>query len=59
MGKRGRELVLRDHTWKAVVGRFSHALSVIDGERASSPAADAPAEFLKNENAALGSGRRD
>lgn len=58
MGKRGRELVLRDHTWHAVAGRFTQALSIIEGERAGRPAARVSAESIKTEDEILESGRR-
>ena len=59
MGRRGREMVLRDHTWKAVAGRFVQALSAIECERADRTAALVPAESLKTEDVILASGRRN
>ena len=57
MGMRGRELVLRDHTWQAAAGRFAQALSAIEGEQAGKPAARLPRESLKADDVVLESGR--
>jgi glycosyltransferase involved in cell wall biosynthesis len=51
MGKRGRELVLREYTWKAVAGRFAHALSIIGGTRAHESSNQAKTNLISSDEA--------